>query len=329
MQRILSGIKPTGEVHLGSYLGAMKGWAKYQRPDNEVFFFIPDLHALNTRPDPGELRSLTLDLVAWLIAMGIDPEKSPIYAQSQIPAHAELNWVLNNFTTMGELSRMTQYKDKVAKAGSEGLLVALFDYPVLMAADILLYDADIVPVGDDQTQHVELTRDIATRFNNLYGETFRLPRFEKQPAAARVMMLDDPTRKMSKSESGYGCVYLKDSTDMMRNKIMRAVTDSDNEIRYDKAGKPGVANLIEMYAGMQGIAIAQAEAHLGALQGYGALKQAVAEVVVSELMPLQDRFRNLRSDEAYLMGVLAAGAHRAGDIAEPKLARIKQLIGLV
>lgn len=329
-QRILSGIKPTGEPHLGNYLGAMKNWPNYQRDDTEVFYFIPDLHALNTRPDPHELRSMSLDLVAWLIAMGIDPDKSPIYAQSHVPAHSELNWILNNYATMGELSRMTQYKDKAAKSGSEGQLVALFDYPVLMAADILLYDADIIPVGDDQTQHVELTRDIAARFNNLYGEHFKLPKFEKQTVGARVMMLDNPTAKMSKSEAGEGCVYLKDEGDVIRKKFMRAVTDSENVISYDREAKPGVANLIDIYAATKGISSESATEELAReSEGYGDLKGRVANEVIAVLSPVQQRFNELRADENYLKQVLGQGSQRARSLAEPKLAEIKHVIGLV
>lgn len=327
--RILSGIKPTGNPHLGSYLGAMKNWPRYQSDNSEVYFFIPDLHALNTRPNPEQLRSMTLDLVAWLVVMGVDPQVSPIYAQSQVSAHAELNWILNNYTTMGELSRMTQYKDKAAKKEPAGLLVALFDYPVLMAADILLYDADIIPVGDDQTQHVELTRTIASRFNNLYGEQFKLPKFEKQAVAARVMMLDDPLAKMSKSEGGEGCVYLHDEAATIRKKFMRAVTDSKNTISYDKAAQPGVANLIEIYAAVTETSIVEATAQLVGLEGYGALKAAVADAVIANLGPMQEKFVALRADEGQLLSILEDGKRRAESVANAKLATIKHVIGLV
>lgn len=327
--RILSGIKPTGDPHLGNYLGAMRHWPKYQTDETEVFFFIPDLHALNTRPNPADLRSMTLDLVAWLVVMGIDPATNPIYLQSQIPAHAQMNWILNNYATMGELSRMTQYKDKAAKSGPEGLLVALFDYPVLMAADILLYDADIIPVGDDQTQHVELTRDIANRFNNLYGESFQIPKFERQTSAARVMSLDNPLAKMSKSEAGEGCVYLKDDAEAIRNKFMSAVTDSQNEIRYDKANQPGVSNLIEIYAATTDASIEAVTTQLQNLNGYGELKAHVADAVIADLSPLQTHFQELRADEGRLQGILAAGKARVEGIANAKLADIHHTIGLV
>ncbi len=327
-RRILSGIKPTGEPHLGSYLGAMRAWPTYQADDTEVFFFIPDLHALNSRPVPVQLRSMTLDLVSWLVVMGIDPHKHPIYAQSQVPGHAELCWILNNYATMGELARQTQYKDKVLKSGPEGQLVALFDYPVLMAADILLYDADVVPVGDDQIQHIELTRDIAARFNNLYGEHFKVPEFAKQATAARIMMLDDPSRKMSKSEGGEGCVYLKDDADTIIRKFKRAVTDSETEIRYDKEGKPGISNLLEIFAALQGKTIEDA-VHQFSTRSYGQLKDAVAEAVIADLVPLQEKFESLRQDEAALYDILRRGAERTGELAAKKLTEIKHVIGLV
>lgn len=329
MKRILSGIKPTGDVHLGSYLGAMKQWPKYQGDNNEVFFFIADLHALNARQEPGVLRSRTLDLVAWLLALGIDPDVNPIFVQSQVPAHAELGWILNNYTTMGELSRMTQYKDKAQKAGAAGQLVALFDYPVLMAADILLYDADEVPVGDDQTQHVELTRDIAERMNNLYGGSlFNLPSFTKPKAAARVMMLDDPLRKMSKSEAGDGCIYLLDTEDVIRKKISRAVTDSLGKVAYDLHGQPGVSNLLEIESELTDSDIGLVTKKYAGSQ-YGEFKQGVADVVCAKLHQLQETYTDLRSDEDALIKVCRLGADRAGSVAEKKLAQVKNALGLL
>jgi len=327
-KRILSGIKPTGDVHLGGYLGAMKQWSLYQTPDNEVFFFIADLHALNVRPDPQALHSRTLDLVAWLLALGIDPQQNPIFIQSQVSAHAELNWILNNYTTMGELSRMTQYKDKASSSGAAGQLVALFNYPVLMAADILLYDADEVPVGDDQTQHVELTRDIATRFNNIYGKVLTIPAFSKPKTGARVMMLDDPTKKMSKSEAGDGCIYLLDDAATINQKILRAVTDSVGVIQYDKAAQPGVSNLLEIQSGCTGNKIdTLVDSYSG--KRYGDLKQAVSEAVIQELMPIQEKFRIYRSNESGLFEVLQAGRKRAGEIADKKMVKIKTVLGLL
>lgn len=329
MKRILSGIKPTGDVHLGSYLGAMKQWPKYQGENNEVFFFIADLHALNARQEPEVLRTRTLDLVAWLLALGIDPDSNPIFVQSQVPAHAELGWILNNYTTMGELSRMTQYKDKASKAGAAGQLVALFDYPVLMAADILLYDADEVPVGDDQTQHVELTRDIAERMNNLYGGSlFNLPSFTKPQAAARVMMLDDPTRKMSKSEAGDGCIYLLDTEDVIRKKISRAVTDSLGRVAYDPQGQPGVSNLLEIESELTDSDI-RSVAKKYAKSQYGEFKQGVADVVCTQLRTVQDAYTKLRGDEDALIKICRRGADRAESVANEKLAQVKVSLGLL
>lgn len=328
-KRVLSGIKPTGDVHLGGYLGAMREWPKYQSSENEVFYFIADLHALNSRPTATELRTKTLDLVAWLLALGIDSERNPIYLQSQIPEHSELCWLLNNFVTMGELSRMTQYKDKAQKSGSEGQLVALFTYPVLMAADILLYGADEVPVGDDQTQHVELTRDIAQRFNGIYGrELLKLPKFTHPAHSARVMMLDDPARKMSKSEGGDGCVYLMDPQEVIDRKFSRAVTDSEGMVRFNKQDQPGVSNLLEILAAVTGETIEVLEQRFAG-NGYGDFKKAVAEAVIEELAPIQAEFARLRKDEAYLLEVLTRGKERVASEAREKLAELKQVIGLV
>lgn len=327
-KRILSGIKPTGNEHLGNYLGAMKHWPLAQSPENEVFFFIADLHSLNTRIDPQVLRSNTLNLIAWLLALGIDSERNPIFIQSQVSAHSELSWILSNYTTMGELQRMTQYKDKAQKAGAEGQLVALFTYPVLMAADILLYDVAEVPVGEDQVQHVELTRDIAQRFNNLYGDHFALPKFVQPPAGARVMMLDEPSRKMSKSEGGEGCIYLLDDEATIRRKVQRSVTDSVGVVNYDKEQQPGIANLLEITAAIKGVTIDAMLPELTSM-GYGDFKQWVADALVADLLPLQGRFKELRAQEDHLVAVAGQGSERASRIATQKLNQTKQLLGLL
>lgn len=327
-KRILSGIKPSGDAHLGSYLGAMREWPNYQSQDTEVFYFIADLHALNSRPDPEAMRTRTLDLIAWLLALGINPHDHHIYVQSQIPQHSELCWILNNYTTMGELARMTQYKDKARRSGAEGQLVALFDYPVLMAADILLYDADMVPVGEDQIQHVELTRDIAKRFNGLYGEVFLMPKFVNAPVTARVMMLDEPTSKMSKSEAGEGCVFLTDDESTIRRKFSRAVTDSHGSIAYNKQLQPGVSNLLEIAAAFEGNEPQDiAERFRG--KGYGDLKVYVADVVIKELLAVQQKYEEMRADESLLLAAIESGRAAVSEIAERKLAEIKQKLGML
>jgi tryptophanyl-tRNA synthetase len=245
VKRVLSGIKPTGELTLGNYLGAMKRWGEMSAdPEREHFFFVPNLHALTVRPDPEVLHRDSRSAVAWLLACGVDHDHSYIFMQSQIPAHAELMWILTNYTTVGELNRMTQFKDKAQKGGAEGQLVGLYAYPVLMAADILLYDADEVPVGDDQKQHVELTRDIATRFNNIHGEVFKVPQPTVQTEGARIMNLQDPTRKMSKSDTDdSGNILLTDDERVIEKKIIRAVTDSGSQVAAG-ADKPALTNLL-------------------------------------------------------------------------------------
>ncbi|HSX48580.1 MAG TPA: tryptophan--tRNA ligase [Candidatus Nanoarchaeia archaeon] len=329
MKRVLSGIKPSGDVTLGNYLGAMKRWAEMsQSADSQNFFFIPNLHALNMRPDPAELLGQTLNAVAWLVAIGVDPDKSAIFAQSEVSAHAELQWILNNYVTFGELSRMTQFKDKTQRVGSEGQVAALFNYPVLMAADILLYDADEVPIGDDQKQHVELTRDIATRFNNLYGQTFKLPRPTLPSLGARIMNLANPEVKMSKSdEDNSGCILLSDSPETIKQKIMRAVTDSGSTIESAN-GKPAVTNLLVIYSLLSGKTVEQVEQDYAG-KGYGEFKQDLAELAVSVLEPLQARFNELRSDDDKLSAALKAGKDVALPIAEAKIAEVKTKLGLL
>lgn len=327
MKRVLSGIKPSGEVTLGNYLGAMKRWADEQG-DSENFYFVPNLHALTTEAGRQNLKEHTLSAVAWLLAMGVDPDKSTIFVQSQIPAHSELAWILNNFVTMGELARQTQYKDKSKKQGSEGQVAGLFNYPVLMAADILLYGADEVPVGDDQKQHVELARDIAQRFNNKYDGTFKMPEPTIQTQGARIMNLQDPARKMSASdEDSAGTVFLTDSVDQIRDKFKKAVTDSGSEIKAAD-DKPAVTNLLQIFSLVSGKSVAEIEkAHNG--KGYGDLKADLAEAVVGMIEPLQKTHTELLSDAAKLDAILAGGAEKAGEIATKKLAEVKAKLGLI
>ncbi len=327
MKRVLSGIKPSGEVTLGNYLGAMKRWAEEQT-GQENFYFVPNLHALTTARGQADLRQHTLSAVAWLLAMGIDPKKSVIFVQSQIPVHSEMTWILNNFVTMGELARMTQFKDKSHKASSEGQLVGLFDYPVLMAADILLYDADEVPVGEDQVQHVELTRDIAKRFNNLYGQTFKLPKATLQKTGARIMNLQYPERKMDKSDKDLsGVILLADDLSVIDRKMKRAITDSGNEVKVS-SGKPAISNLITIFSLITGRTIESIEHEYGDL-GYAHFKLDLAKAVVDAIKPLQEKYQKLMANEKELLGVIEAGNAKAEAIASTKLEQVKQKLGLL
>jgi len=295
----------------------------------EHFWFVPNLHALNTRPDPEKLKYDTRSAVAWLMASGIDPATSYIFVQSQIPAHSEMASILNNYTTMGELNRMTQFKDKSAKQGGEGQLVGLFEYPVLMAADILLYDADEVPIGEDQKQHVELTRDIATRFNNLHGETFKVPEPTVQIAGARIMDLQDPTKKMSKrDEDTSGCILLGDGADVIEKKIMRAVTDSGSQVSGG-ADKPALSNLLVIYSTLSGKSVASIEEDYAG-RGYGEFKKYLAKLVVDELAPLQAKHAQLmKPGNDKIDQAQEHGWWRASELANAKLAQVKELLGLL
>lgn len=329
MKRVVSGVKPTGVPTLGNYLGAMKRWGEMSADQSrEHFFFVPNLHALNGRPDPEELKQDTRSAVAWLLATGVDHDHSYIFIQSQVPAHSELTWILNNYTTVGELNRMTQFKDKSAKNGAEGQLVGLYDYPVLMAADILLYDADEVPVGDDQKQHVELTRDIATRFNNLYGETFKVPQPTVQSEGARIMDLQHPERKMSKSELDLsGVILLEDDEKAIERKIMRAVTDSGSQVSGGP-DKPALTNLLVIYSVISGKSVAEIEQkYVG--KGYGEFKKDLAKVVVSELKPLQHSHQQLMKEgNDKIDKALEHGWWRASELANAKMSQVKERLGL-
>lgn len=326
MKRVLSGIKPSGDMTIGNYLGAMKRWPEGQQ-SHESIFFVANLHAITARQDPEELKKRTYDLVAWFLTVGIDPNKSIICVQSMLPAHAELAWILNNYTTLGELNRMTQFKDKANKAGAEGQLVGLYDYPVLMAADILLYDSDEVPVGDDQVQHIELTRDIASRFNNLYGETFKLPKPVLGEVSRRIMSLDDPAVKMSKSGATASYVALDETRDEVIRKFKRAVTDSGSTIEAAD-DKPAITNLIEIYASISDKSVEQIEKDYVGL-GYGQFKQDLGELVADKLSELQAGFSNYRDNEKHLDEIIQAGNIKANAIASKKLEIVKQKIGLL
>lgn len=324
MSIVLSGIQTSGNLNIGHYLGAIKPWVALQT-DWQCLFGLMDLHAITVPQEPALLRKRALDMVALYIACGIDPERSTIFLQSQVPQHAQLGWVLNCIAGMGELNRMTQFKDK--SEGQSSVSVGLFDYPVLMAADILLYQADLVPVGNDQKQHVELTRDLAERFNQRFGEVFKIPEFSTPDLGSRVMSLQDPTKKMSKSDPNQGaCLFLLDDPSVLTKKVKRAVTDTGSEIKAS-GDKPGVTNLLNLYATLEGCQVAQLEArYVGA--GYGQLKNDLAELVVVTLAPIQALYVKLRRDEAYLSTLLEASARRAREHAGKTLAQVYAAVGL-
>jgi tryptophanyl-tRNA synthetase len=327
---MLSGIKPSGDLTLGSYLGAIKNWAE-RAEQFDCYYFMADLHALTTRQNPADLRRRTLEQLAQYVACGLDPEKNTLFIQSHVPAHAELGWVLNCYTMFGELSRMTQFKDKSQK-NADNINGGLFTYPCLMAADILLYQPDYVPVGDDQKQHVELTRDVAQRFNNLYGDVFTVPEPYIPKVGARVMDLLNPNSKMSKSDDvGNGRVCLMDKPEDIMRKFKRAVTDSDTSdhcVRYDLAEKPGVANLMQIYASCTGKSFETIENEFAG-QGYGAFKTAVGESVVETLRPIREEAQRLMKDKAYLEGLCKTGAEKASYIANKTLRKVYKKVGLV
>lgn len=328
MKTVFSGIKPSGDMTIGNYLGAMRFWPTYQKADTRTIFFVPNMHAITVRQDPKELHSRTLDLVSWLIAVGLDPQKTIILVQSKVSAHAEMCWILDNYVTMGELSRMTEYKDKAKKLGPEGQVVGLFTYPVLMAADILLYSSDEVPVGEDQTQHVELARNIAKRFNNIYGETFVLPKAVTPKTGARIMGLDDPSKKMSKSDHKDSFIMLAEESESVKKKFMRAVTDSGSEIIYDKENKAAVANLLEIYSGFSGGDISELEKQYKGV-GYGKFKKELGELVAEKLGMLQQQYNKIRNDEKKLSQIIDTGCSKADKIADKKLIEVKGKIGLL
>ena len=324
MKRVFSGVQPTGNIHLGNYLGALKQFVELQ-DDHECIYCIVDMHAITVPQDPKELRDHILDVAALYLAVGVDPKKSIVFVQSDVPGHAELSWVLTCNSYTGELSRMTQFKDK--SKNKESAPTGLFSYPVLMAADILLYDTDIVPVGNDQKQHIELCRDIAIRINNKYKKTFVVPdgRFLKE--GARIMALDDPTKKMSKSaENIHSRISLLDEPSKIKKSIMKATTDADGVVRFDVENKPGISNLLNIYSVLSGMTVPELEAKYEG-KGYGDFKKDLVEVVVEALAPIKERYEQIRhSDE--LIEILKDGAVRADAIAKQTMKRVKENFGL-
>ncbi len=324
---MLSGIQPSGDLHLGNYLGAIKNWVE-RTDDFDNYYFMADMHTITVRQNPADLRRRTLEQLAQYIACGLDPEKNTLFIQSHVHEHAELGWVLNCYTMFGELSRMTQFKDKSAKH-QDNINGGLFTYPSLMAADILLYQPDYVPVGEDQKQHVELCRNIVQRFNGLYGDVFKMPEPYIPKAGARVMGLTDPTGKMSKSIPD-GCVFLMEQPDSIRRKFKRAITDSDTErcVHYDPENKPGVSNLMSIYSAVTGKSYEDIEREFDG-RGYGDFKPAVGDAVVEMLAPIREEATRILADKAYLQSVYQAGAQKASYVASKTLRKVYKKVGFV
>jgi tryptophanyl-tRNA synthetase len=331
VNRVLSGIQPTGDTHLGNYLGAVRWWVADQR-QADCFYCVVDLHALTVPGDPAQLRGDTLTMATLLLAAGLDPEACTLFVQSHVPAHTQLTWLLECTASMGELRRMTQFKDKVARGGEEDARVGLFTYPVLMAADILLYQADRVPVGDDQRQHLELTRDLAQRFNSRYGPVFTIPSAAIPPPGrgARIMDLQDPTKKMSKTGgTPQGTIGLLDDLKVIERKVKRAVTDADDglhAVRYDPVAKPGVSNLLEILATIRQVRPEDIAAGFGR---YGDLKEVVADEIIAVVEPIQHRYRQLAAEPGEVMSILRAGAKKADSVAQVTLGRVMEAMGLL
>ncbi len=324
-KRIFSGIQPTGTLTLGNYIGALRNF-KLLEDEYDCVYSIVDLHALTVRQDPTQLRKACLKVLSLYLAVGLDPEKSLLFFQSHVHQHAELSWVLSCYTYMGELSRMTQFKDKSAKH-EDNINAGLFTYPVLMAADILLYQSDLVPVGADQKQHLELSRDVADRFNKVYGDVFVVPEGYIPKVGGRVMSLQDPNRKMSKSDPEDTYIAMLDEPNVIRKKIRRAVTDSEGGVRFDPENKPGVANLMNILSTLSGQPIEAIEKDFDG-KGYGAFKDAVADSVIAALEPIQNRYSEIISDKAYLEKVMTESAERAGAIAARTMSKVRRKIGL-
>jgi tryptophanyl-tRNA synthetase len=324
---IFSGIKPSGDLTLGSYMGAIKNWVALSG-EYDCYYCIVDMHAITVRQNPADLRRCTLSQLAQYIACGVDPEKNVVFIQSHVPAHAELGWVLDCYTMFGELSRMTQFKDKSAK-NADNINAGLFTYPCLMASDILLYQTDLVPVGEDQKQHVELTRDVAHRFNTIYGDVFKMPEPYIPKVGARIMSLQEPENKMSKSEQDNGgCICLLDKPDDIMRAFKRAVTDSDTEVRYDDTNKKGISNLMTIYSTATGKTFAEIENEFAG-KGYGAFKASAGEAVVELLRPIRERAEDLIKNKDYLVQVYRNGAEKASKTAAYTLRKVYKKIGFV
>ncbi|OGF82848.1 tryptophan--tRNA ligase [Candidatus Giovannonibacteria bacterium RIFCSPLOWO2_01_FULL_46_13] len=320
----VSGVQPSGDLHIGNYLGAIKRFVELQNK-YKTYFFIADLHALTENPEPEDLRNQTINLAAMYLACGLDPKKTTLFIQSHVSAHAELGWILNTITPLGELQRMTQFKDKSEK---HGVLAGLLNYPTLMAADILLYNPDAVPVGEDQVQHIELTRTLARKFNSKYGDTFKEPKALLQKEASRVMGLDDPEKKMSKSAGENNYISLIDEPDVIRKKIKTAVTDSGSEIKYDLKNKAGVSNLLSIASAFSGKPIAKIEAEYSG-KNYGQFKYDTAELLVQKLSGIQEKYKSLLKNKKTLMKILDEGAKAANKTAQKTMTLVREKIGLV
>lgn len=326
-KRILSGIQPSGDLTLGSYLGAIRNWAALA-DEYDCYYMLADMHTITVRQVPADLRRHTLTQLAIYIACGLDPEKNVLFVQSHVPAHAQLGWVLDCYTMFGELSRMTQFKDKSAK-NADNINAGLFTYPSLMAADILLYQADLVPVGGDQKQHVEICRDIAGRFNGIYGEVFKLPEPYIPQVGARVMSLTSPENKMSKSDKDQnGCVYMLEKPEDILRKFKKAVTDSEASVRFDPANKPGVSNLMQIYSAATGRSFEAIESEFAG-HGYGDFKAAVGEAVVELLRPIREETERILADKAYLQSVYRDGAEKASRVANRTLGKVYKKVGFI
>ena len=324
---ILSGIQATGRLTLGNYLGAIDNWVKMQE-EYECYYMIANLHSLTVRNDPETLRNNTLKIIATYVAAGLDPDKNNIFIQSQVKEHAELGWILDCYTYMGELSRMTQFKDKSAKH-ADNINAGLFTYPALMAADILLYKANLVPVGEDQMQHLEITRDIAERFNKIYGETFVIPEGYVRKSSARIMGLQDPTGKMSKSATNLNdVIFLEDEPDVILKKFKKAVTDSENKVKFDPENKPGVSNLMQIYSAITSKSMDEIEQEFDG-SGYGDFKVKVAEAVIEKLEPIQKKYKELLENPKYLEEIYTKGAEKARKLASTTLKEVKEKIGII